>query len=92
MNSVEVKLMILSTRRKSVIEEFVRMVSTAPINRLLEALVEEFGDIPELRESENRKLFVEANAEATLEDYGVQDGSSLLILLWDGDEIKKGGV
>ena len=82
MGKIRVKLKFLLSRGKTVYvrEEEVRLSEDASIGRLLDAIQQAFDDIEEVRESEELKLFVQADPRSTLFDYDVRDNDTLIIV------------
>lgn len=82
MARVTVKIKFLLSRGKAlrIQEEEARLIEEAPVGKLLEAIQKAFADIPEVQESKELLLFVQADPRSSLSDYYIDEGSTVIIV------------
>ena len=65
-----------------------RLVSTAPISSLVEAIQAKFGrQLPDIASGKRIKVFVEVDPSSSLSEYGIRDGDALILWVERPEEL-----
>jgi len=85
--NITLKFIIVSGNTARIVEVEAAVTTTAKIGSLLGAIREEFGEDMQLSANQELQMFVQVPSNATLEQFGVGDGDSILLITGSGGRL-----